>query len=96
MDNEQVSSNGKAILTLKGPLGIALAIFTMISGNTLPALAAAQILVPVWIPIVFANITSILLIVGQMSGGLRTKRPKKAAAPLILGTVPVPVPPETK
>ncbi len=92
----EISPNGKAVLTLKGPLGLVLAIITLISGNTLPALTAAGVGVPVWVPIIVANVTAILMIVGQYSGGLRTQRPKKAAAPVVPGVVAVNVPPEVK
>lgn len=91
--SEPISPNGRAVLTLKGPLGLALAIVTLVSSNTLPALAAAQIVVPVWVPIILGNITGILMIIGQYSGGLRTEKPKKPKTG-IPGTVPAPVPPE--
>ncbi len=93
---DPISPNGKAVLTLKSGTGLAAAVLTMITTTTLPALYAAGVAVPAWIPVVLGAALGTCIIVAQWSGGLRTKRPKKGAASPIPGTVPAPVPPEVK
>ena len=86
------SPNGKAVLTLKRGTGIAAAIVTLLTTTTLPALVAAGVAVPAWVPIALGAVLGALVIVGQYSGGLRTKRAKVNPP----GVVAVNVPPEVK
>lgn len=89
---EPVSPNGKAVLTLKSGTGLVAAILTMVTTTTLPALVAAGVAVPVWIPVALGGLLGACIIVAQWSGGLRKKR-TSANPP---GLVAVNVPPEKK
>lgn len=85
------SPNGKAVLTLKRWTTAAAAIITLATTTTLPALYAAGVHVPAWVPVAMGFLLGVTVIVGQMSGGTRTKRNLKP-----VGTVPNPVAPEVK
>ncbi len=86
------SPNGKAVLTLKKWTSVGAAIITLGTTTTLPALVAAGVYVPAWIPIALGFLLGVTVILGQLSGGARTKRTKTDAP----GVVAVDVPAEVK
>lgn len=68
-----VSPTGEALFTISPTLGYVGAVIGVLTGTTLPALIAAGIAVPVWVPIVVGSVQSLLLVVALLGPGARKK-----------------------